>query len=397
MKIAYFHYLYDVRDSSVGAAVHVSELAAAIRTHGHQVRVFAPHCMEENGSARPRKGRKSALRRFMSQVKTLISNAPLLAGEWRKLKAFQPDAVLIRYNYLNCSSTLAARILGIPVILEVNAPMVYEKRRYTRGNLPCIPELVERLNIRLASRVFVVSGQLKRYFIDRSIPEDKITVIPNGVDTGRFHPNVDGQAMRARLGLSDRLVLGFTGSFHYWHGIGNLVRFILAVLDRFDHSAFLLVGRGPLKDDLERRLSAFIAAGRVVMPGYVDHKEMPQVLAAMDIALAPYPDLPYFYYSPLKLFEYMASGKAVIASRVGQVEEIIMHEKHGLLVDPDDPEEMSRAAGRLIRDSGMRCRLGRQARSLVKRRYSWRTAADEVIGLMKSVISIRERDEGTAL
>lgn len=397
MKIAYFHYLYDVKDSSVGAAVHVSELAAAIRTYGHQVRIFTPRRTKENGSARPRKGRKSTCRRLMSQVRTLISNVPLFTGEWRKLRTFQPDAVLIRYNYLNFSSTLAARILGIPVILEVNAPMVYEKREYTRGNLPCIPGLVERLNIHLARRVFVVSSQLKRYFVDRSIPEDKITVIPNGVDTSRFHPNVDGQAMRVRLGLSDKLVLGFAGSFHYWHGIGNLVHFILTVLDRFDHSAFLLVGRGPLKDDLEQRLSAFIAAGRVVMTGYVDHKEMPRVLAVMDIALAPYPNLPYFYYSPLKLFEYMASGKAIIASRVGQVEEIITHEKHGLLVDPDDPEEMVRAAHRLIRDSGKRCQLGRQARGLVKRRYSWRKTAGEVIGLMKSVISIRERDEGTAL
>jgi glycosyltransferase involved in cell wall biosynthesis len=381
----------------VGAAVHVGELAAAIRRLGHQVRVFTPRRSTENEAPRPRKGRKSGCRRLMSQARTLLSNAPLFVEEWMNLRIFKPDAVLIRYNYLNFSSTLAARSLGVPVILEVNAPMAYEKRLFTSGNLPCIPGLVERFNIRLATRVFVVSRQLKKYYVDRSIPEKKIAVIPNGVDTSRFHPNVDGKAMRVRLGLGGKIVLGFVGSFHYWHGIGNLIHFILMVLDRFDNSAFLLVGRGPLKEDLERRLSAFIADGRVIMPGYMDHKEMPRVLAVMDIALAPYPNLPYFYYSPLKLFEYMAAEKAVIASRVGQVEEIITHEKHGLLVEPDDPEDMIRAADRLIRHSGKRSQMGRQARGLVKGRYTWKITAGAVIGLIKSVQGIHGSDEGTDL
>ncbi|HHS14108.1 MAG TPA: glycosyltransferase WbuB [bacterium] len=384
MKIAYFNYLYDIKDSSVGASVHVEELAEALRSHGHTVRVYYMNKAESGGASRIVQGFKAFYRELFSQAGTLISNLFLYWREKAILRAFKPDAVLIRYNYLNISSTLAAFCAGLPVVLEVNAPMVYEKKRFTRGNLPLIPGWVERLNLRLADRVFVVSNMLKNFYAGRSVPECKIAVICNGVDINRFDPGSDGNALRSNLGLQNKVVLGFAGSFHYWHGVQSLIDFIICVLNRFSHTAFLLVGQGPMKIDMENRLKKYIEEGRVVMTGYVDHQDIPGILAVMDIALALYPDLPKFYYSPLKLFEYMAAGKAVIATRIGQIQEIVTHEMDGLLVNPDDRDGMIQAAGRLILHPEKRFQLGCRARLLVERNYTWKTAAVAVIGLIES-------------
>src|SRR5262249_39990802 len=143
-----------------------------------------------------------------------------------------------------------------------------------------------------------------------------------------------------------------------WHGLDWLLE-AFSELHRADRSShLLLVGDGPLRLTLEEQVRGAGLREFVTFSGPVSHVEMPDYLAAMDVAVAPYPALPDFYYSPLKLFEYMAAGRAIAASRVGQVAEVIADGVTGLLFDPGDRGGFLDCIGRLRNDATLRQDLG---------------------------------------
>lgn len=391
MKVAYFNYLYDMEHSSVGAAVHVRELAKGLEAQGHDV---STHYMNrftsvESSVESPMRGfLKKKLWRYLNQINALLSNASYFRKEWRILSQEKPDAILERYNFLNVSLVLAARLKKIPLVLEVNSPMAYENKKFSDHavRLPFFPAYLEKINLQLADKIYVVSSELKEYYKNRGIDSTKMQVVPNGADEKRINPDINSDGIVGKFNLQDKLVIGFVGSFHYWHGMENLLKFIQTILSKHEHVTFLLVGTGPLKENLEKALQNEVSAGRVVFPGYVEHENVPSFLAAMDIVLAPYPNLEFFYYSPLKLFEYMAAGKAVIASSVGQITEIITDSYDGFLVEPDNFEEMQNKALTLIENDGMRNRLGKNARKTIEEKYTWTKTAEKISQLLNEVI-----------
>ena len=391
MKVAYFNYLYDMKHSSVGAAVHVRELENGLKAQGHEVNT---HYMNRFTSVEasvesPMRGYlKKKLWRYLNQFNALLSNARYFVKEWRILSKEKPDAILERYNFLNVSLVFAARVKKIPLVLEVNSPMAYENKKFSNHavRLPFFPEYLEKINLQLADKVYVVSSELKEYYIKRGIASEKIHVVPNGADEKRIHPDVDTKHITEKFYLNNKIVIGFVGSFHYWHGVDNLSQFIKMILLKYENVSFLLVGTGPLKDSLEKEFKREINAGKVVFPGYVQHEKIPPFLAAMDIVLAPYPNLEFFYYSPLKLFEYMAAGKAIIASNVGQIAEIITENYDGLLVEPDDFDEMLAKSLKLIADEKLRAKIGMNARKTIEEKYTWTKTAETISHLLHEVI-----------
>lgn len=391
MKVAYFNYLYDMEHSSVGAAVHVRELGEGLKTLGHDVSV---HYMNrftsvESSVESPMRGfLKKKLWRYLNQVNGLISNFNYFIREWKILSEENPEVILERYNFLNVSLVLAAKIKKIPLVLEVNSPMAYENKKFSNHavRLPFFPKYLEKINLQLADKVYVVSSELNEYYKNWGIESDKICVVPNGADERRIHPNLDRKKIVEKYNLGNKIVIGFVGSFHYWHGVDNLLKFIKTILSKHENVSFLLVGTGPLKESLEKELEEEMAAGRVVFPGYVEHKDIPSYLVAMDIVLAPYPRLEFFYYSPLKLFEYMAAGKAVIASKVGQISEVVTENDNGILVEPGNFDQMLEKALELIRDEEMRIRLGANARKTIEEKYTWTKTAEAISQLLYEVV-----------
>lgn len=387
MKIVYINYLYDMEGCSVGAAVHVKELEKSLRACGHQVKVHYLNRFSNVDASVKSKTRgffKKKLWRYLNQINCLFANRRYFFKEYKILSQERPDVVLVRYNFLNFSLALVARLKKIPFVLEVNAPMAYENRKFVNHpvQLPIIPEALEKLNLRLASKVVVVSQELKNYYLNWNIPAGKIAVVINGVDEKKFHPATISKTVLSDFRLEHKTVIGFIGSFHFWHGLENLMRFIDETLSEFSEVAFLLVGYGPLKDDLERRLKKEVEENRVIFSGHVPHNEIPEYLAAMDIVVAPYPDLDFFYYSPLKLFEYMAAGKPVIASRVGQIKEIITDNYDGLLVEADNIEHILEKSFQLIKDKALRKRLGENARKTIEQKYTWKHTANKISKLL---------------
>ncbi|MGH8874312.1 MAG: glycosyltransferase family 4 protein, partial [Acidimicrobiia bacterium] len=198
---------------------------------------------------------------------------------------------------------------------------------------------------------------------------------PNGVDPVRFTVG--------RPPPGPNFTVGFVGTLKPWHGIETLIEAV-AILASADRSyRLLIVGDGPQRAKLEELAQERGLADLTCFTGSVKPRRVPYHLSRMEAAVAPYPDLPGFYFSPLKLFEYLAAGLPVVASRVGQMAELISDGKTGLLCPPGDPPALAEAVALLRRRPDLRARLGRAGRALVERSHTWDQVVDRVLRLVE--------------
>ena len=164
----------------------------------------------------------------------------------------------------------------------------------------------------------------------------------------------------------------FVGNFYQWHDVSTLLDGFAQVFLAHPDARLVLVGDGAARQTMMQRAAELGLADAARFTGLVPHDQVPRLLAAADVAVVPYPPMETdLWLSPLKLFEYMASGMAIIASAVGQLTEVVQDGRNGLLVPPGDVPAMAAALQRLIVDPTLRSRLGRQAREDAKRKHSW--------------------------
>jgi glycosyltransferase involved in cell wall biosynthesis len=241
--------------------------------------------------------------------------------------------------------------------------------------------------LRTADKIICVSEATKRHFASRwSIDGNKIVVIANGVDTDKFGCGESLEAARNRLGLDDGPVVVFVGGFQPWHGLELLVEAFAGVVDKCPGARLVLVGDGPARPDVERKIDGRQLGKSVLITGYVKHKDIPGWLAAADVAVAPYPPLPEeLWFSPLKLYEYMAAGKAIVASEAGQIAEVIRHGHNGVLVQPGNTAQLAQAMIDLLDDPDQRRRLGENARQQATAEHSWAGATQQLEKLYQTV------------
>jgi glycosyltransferase involved in cell wall biosynthesis len=389
VRVAYFHYLAP-GDS---ALTHVAEFVRAARALGTAVDVHAlhgggaaaPNAAQPPGAAAPTAPR-SALRRrvarYLHEPKELSWNARHLRNEARILAANRPDVLLARARLLTASYVLSARRAGVPLVLEVNAP-VLESHSYADEyfHLPVVATALERWQLRAADGVVVVSSALRQYCVERhGLPADKIAVVPNGADIDRFRPDV---AADPRGGPRDQApVIGFVGSFQEFHGADLLATMITRVARERPDTRFLLVGDGERAEVVRRAVQPLGA--RVRMTGRVPHDAVPGLVAAFDIGVLP--DTA-FYCSPLKVVEWMAAGRAVVAPGYPSLGDLVTDGVDGVLFTPRDPDALVRAVLALVDDPARRVALGRAARARAETRLTWRQNAERVLAACRDAIA----------
>jgi glycosyltransferase involved in cell wall biosynthesis len=207
-------------------------------------------------------------------------------------------------------------------------------------------------------------------------------VLPNGVDTGRFHPAVDGRSVRARYDLAGRPVIGFIGSLKPWHGLDFLLDAFGDVLIRRPDAALLIVGEGPVLDDLRGRVEREQLEGRVILTGRIPHADVPAHLAAMDVTVAPYAEGENFYFSPLKVVESLAAGRPVIAPRLGQLIDLVNDGVTGLLYPPGDRRALAECMLELLADASPRQAMARAAAVAAADEFGWDRTAQRATDIM---------------
>jgi glycosyltransferase involved in cell wall biosynthesis len=240
------------------------------------------------------------------------------------------DFVYERYTLFHYAGIALAKAHRLPHVLEVNAPLCYEKEKMAGLEMKGLAETLEQRIFTESDRVAVVSETLRDFVATRGVPAAQILLTPNGIDPESFHaaPETAAQVRRRYQIPTDQCVIGFVGSLKSWHGTNTLID-ALAHLRRYPVH-LLLVGDGPEKARLMAQVAALDLNALVTFTGDVTHDQIPAHIAAMDITCAPYGEQENFYFSPIKIFEYMAVGKAVVAGNIGQVANLVQHEENGL-------------------------------------------------------------------
>ncbi len=293
----------------------------------------------------------------------------------------RPDFIYQRYGRFSWAGVAASLRLGRPLFLEYNGSEVWVGRYWDHvGSLGLLARY-ERLNLKAAARIFVVSEVERQNLLRAGVDHNKIVVNPNGVDVDRFKPGIGGERMRHEFGIApDETLVGFIGTFGPWHGMETLATAI-TMIPQNERVRFLLIGSGALRGRVEQILTEGHAEHRAVMAGTVAHERVPALLDSCDVLVSPHVPLEdgsEFFGSPTKLFEYMAMGKAIVASRLGQIGEVLRNNETALLVEPGNAKELSGAILRLSQSRQLRERLGTAARRDAVEDYTWKRNAARV-------------------
>lgn len=378
MKILYHHRIA----SKDGQYVHVEELINAFRKFGHEVVIVGPRVVEREpfGSAG-------------GLVTWLKQNLPLSFYELLELTysmfalgrliiAFlkhQPDFIYERYNLYLPSGVWLKKIFKVPLLLEVNAPLFEERSKYNGLALRRLARWTERFCWRGADYVLPVSEVLAEYVRKVGINKEQIVVIHNGVNLERFCPD-SGEKAKKQLALQGKLVLGFVGFMREWHGLEKLVPMLTRLGWQDVH--LLLVGDGPARQGISMVAQQEGVEDRVTITGVVSREQVPFYIAAFDIALQP--DV-VDYASPLKLFEYMAMGKAIVAPAKRNIQEILTDQGNGLLF-VDGSNGLIKQVERFVEDASLRMQCAKVARDTIfSKGFTWSSNAEKIIELARAV------------
>lgn len=394
LKILYHH---RVR-SKDGQAVHIGEFVEALRTLGHDVVLVEPP-----GYRRARFGEeptalasiKNRVPKFLYELIELAYNVPAYFRLRQAYGRAAPDLIYERYSLYLLAGIWLRLNHGIPLLLEVNSPLAQERATFGGIGLRRAAAFLEAWTWRNADHVLPVTEVLAGKIIAAGVPANRITVVANGINAERFARIADTARAKAELGLGGKLVLGFTGFMREWHRLDSVLD-LLASGDVPPELHLLLVGDGPARATLERQAKKLGLDSRVTFAGMVDHREITTFIAAFDIALQP---AAIDYASPLKLFEYMAQAKAIVAPNQPNIRETLTHDVDALLFEPGNNAVMASAIARLARDAPLRDRLGNNARTtIIERRMTWTDNARRVVEIGHAISqSRRYKKDGIGL
>jgi glycosyltransferase involved in cell wall biosynthesis len=398
-----------------GAAVHVRAMVAAFHRAGHSVVLAAP-CLNKAPLEKPAKidatlsllppdrDVTTAFHAFKAFNETLgVTNS--LPGELRTVLYNQalslelshrfgdahPDFIYERASLYGIAGAVLARQLRRPRIVELNAPLALEHSTYRGTGLGELAAQAERWTLLQADTILTVSAPLRDHVLSLGVEPRRVRVLPNGVDRELFHPGPPDGEVRRRLKLGDGPVLGFVGGLRPWHGVEALPALLEQLVPRYPNLRLVIAGNGPVRARLEHDLRCRGLSGSAVFADWVAHEDVAALIRQFDVALAPYSQTDHlWYFSPLKLFEYMACGTAVVAADVGQIAEVIRPGETGVLYPPGEIDALIAACDQLLADPALRCHIGQAAAREIHSKYTWDHNAACVLELAPSLISVSQ-------
>ncbi len=371
MKILYHH-----RTAAAdGQLVHILELTRELEAAGHELIFVGPGERRKDVAVETGEsgGLKRLLPRAIYEVIELGYSVPAFFRLWRAWRRTKPDVLYERYNLFFLAGLWLKKLTGIPMLLEINAPLADERACFDGLSLRGLAHWSERAVWRGADHALPVTQVLASRVADAGVHSEQITVIHNGVGDGFL----DYQPSGRQFPWDGKLVLGFTGFVRDWHGLDRVIEWLSA--DAPADAVLVIVGDGPARPDLEKRAAQLSVSERVYFTGVVGRADVPDYVASFDVALQP---AVVAYASPLKLFEYMALSRCIVAPASANVLEVLTDQKDALLFDPDSDQGFQQAIQAACASADLRRDMGRSARqTLESRKYLWSENAARVARL----------------
>jgi glycosyltransferase involved in cell wall biosynthesis len=367
MKILFHHRIR----SKDGQFVHLEELTNALARQGHEIVLIGPTAIEskEFGSgAGFVEFLKKRLPRLVYELLEFVYSVPAFFRLWRAAKRYRPDGIYERYSLFFPSGVWVHRLLRVPLLLEINAPLLEERSRYGGVYLTRLGRWSQEYAWRGADYVLPVTQVLAEYVLRAGVPKSRIVVIPNGVDLAKFESQPQRSVAKRALGLEGKLVLGFTGFVREWHRLDRIIDWI-AEHPTKPKCHLLITGDGPARQSLEKQAQDRGMSDALTITGIVAREDVMRYVAAYDIALQP---AVVEYASPLKLFEYLAQGCAIVAPAMPNILEVLVNEVNALLFDPSDDASLDQVLCRICGDDVLRERISQAAkRTIEERQFTW--------------------------
>lgn len=294
------------------------------------------------------------------------------------LREQSPDIIHERFHVPNPYSIKIGKNLKTPKVLEVNS--LYIEENIYKGKAKNVA-LRHRKELFGQAKAIITQTETLKKMIEK-LTNKPIYVIPNGVDTQKFRPDVYCEDLKKNLDLDDKIVVTFVGSFKSWHGVDQIP--IISKRLKSKNIIFLLIGSGELFKQIERKKT-----DNMLLLGSKPHDEIPRYLALSDILIAPF-NYEYFrdygfWWNPVKIFEYMASGKPIVSYDFEEVRKIVRDA--GLLAKPGDLDDFIKKLVYLIEDEKLRKNMGKKAREIAEKEYDWKIRAKQTVKVYREVLS----------
>jgi glycosyltransferase involved in cell wall biosynthesis len=404
LKIAHLYQESGIRFHEPNAAqLHIYHTMKGLQQAGHDVTLLALqgrqvlctndlHVFESDLRLTSQYGRLGLsgtvlFKRFESGVRRLQSGLhfPYLAlfdsfrmAEASRLNLKGFDLIHERFNLLALGGALASKKLGLPYILEVNADLL-EQRKFKgtpeKGLRRLFALWATRLCFKAATKIICISSDLRDHLhLQWSVDAHKLAVLPCAADVDAFGSHHQGENIRRGLGLTNEPVIMWVGGFYPWHDLDLLLESFALVVKKRPTTRLVLVGEGQTRPIVAQKVIRNGLEQAVIMTGAISHTRIPEMISIAEVAVVPAAPVPASRGgtgTPLKLFEYMAAGKAIVATGLNQAAEVIQNGHNGLLVEAGNVEAFSNAMLDLLDDSTKRGRLGQNARQHAVEEFSW--------------------------
>ena len=404
MRILYLTYM----PTGVGQTLRSLECAKAASDLGHEVRLkflnrhyqspnFCYEMMERYRSdkfrafhpPKPSFGSdKPGYSQAKSSIGRIVDSRPTLKGLYRQIaasmrfvpvemesvKQFKPDVIVARPDQI-FSFVVTSRLCSVPVVLETDGPVEELDSRWGLDSRWVRP--LDTWRAHRAAALLYISKTCGELWVKKKIPRERLFYAPNGVDPDVFKPSDPAKrsVMRARLGLGDGHVIGFSGNMREWHGVDQLIQAALPLLRRDASLKLLFVGAVDDPSVLNRQeVPADIRKRQFVFTGLLPYSRMGEHIDLADCMAMPFPYSDFFFPSAMKLFEAMSVGKLIVAPRMGQIEEVLGGLKSPILYDPRGPAALTQSleeAKRRAAGASPGIPMGADARDCVARAHTW--------------------------
>ncbi len=378
-----------------GSVVHVREVVNGLRKLGHRVGLIANSSHQDreaahfyNLSVTP-----SFLLRLLRLKKQprIVSFFFLFLFLLRILPAY--DIIYARDYHTAIAALLPKLLLKKKLVFEMNGIANEEQKlkscSFLNRFVVFLIKAAENMATRCSDRIVSVTPQIVSYLTTNfHNPPHKVEVIGNGVDINKFHPIRDVTLFgeqRKKVGIArEEAVIAFVGNLARWQGVSILIESAIRLLSQGKKLKLLLVGDGPLKADLMRRVVQSEFQKEIIFTGMMEYQDINLLINLSDICVAPFilKRNNLTGVSPIKVFEYMACGKPVVASRVEGLE-FIEEEGIGRLIEPEDVIGFERALDQLIQQPEKRIEMGARALRVAHERFRWELKVSLIEEMLK--------------
>ncbi|WAJ70702.1 glycosyltransferase family 4 protein [Catenovulum adriaticum] len=378
LKILYHHRIA----SKDGQYVHVEEIINALKQENQQIILVAPK-VAENSDFGSDGGFVDALKAKLPQFIYELLEFTYAFYALLKLSIaiikHKPDAIYERYNLFLPAGIWASKLFNLPLLLEVNAPLYQERKKYNGISMDWLAKWSQHYCWKNANKVLPVTNVLADYIREIGVSEDKIQVIPNGINEAKFLAPTKKPSELPDL--TNKTVIGFVGFVRDWHGLDRVLE-IMAKLN--DPSLFfMIIGDGPAVENLKAQAESLNLSQQIYISGIIQRNRMPDWLSQVDVALQP--DV-VAYASPLKMLEYLALGKAIIAPNTPNIRELLVDQQNALLFNSNSTPTFSDCLTRMLSDKNLSQQLAEQAaQTISQKKLTWLANAQHIITLFKKL------------